>query len=251
MSTSTQKPLSIAEVVELPVSREDEPTWVNEFTGVVRAIQEKKVRTSGKAMWINRIGDTTGSAEITMSLFAPPRFAIGDVIVVEGKGMRRTEYEGNAQVTPSSKSQPNINVIGQSAHHEEQAQRKSESAPAVNGQTFPVAGQTVGMSMNNALTLLTSKLTHDEMIARIITPTFWHSVHEVASDIIRCSRLLEAGKLAPSVKERAGGASAARPEPAPQPARPAQPPPAAPRKGPTDEQLANRTDHGIDEDVPF
>lgn len=68
----------------------------------------------------------------------------------------------------------------------------------------PVFGATVGMAINQALDLLTRDLNHDERVERIVTPVFWHSVHEVASDIIRVSRHLEAGHLAPSPSERAG-----------------------------------------------
>lgn len=67
----------------------------------------------------------------------------------------------------------------------------------------PVFGATVGLGINQALDLLTRDLNHDERVERIVSPVFWHSVHEVASDIIRVSRHLEAGHLAPSPSERA------------------------------------------------
>ena len=71
----------------------------------------------------------------------------------------------------------------------------------------PVFGATVGMAINQALDLLTRDLNHDERVERIVAPVFWHSVHEVASDIIRVSRHLEAGHLAPSPSERSNRAT--------------------------------------------
>jgi len=246
MSTR-EKPLSIAEVFELPSGDKDNPSWVGEFTGVVNRLTPKTSK-EGKKYWVCVIGDLTGSAEIEMSVFTAPKFYEGDVIEVTGQGMRRTEYQGKAQVALSQKSQ--VLKVAASAHHEEQQHRRADSRSALNSAAFTVPGPTVGMAINNAIDVLTKNLdTRDAIIERLCEPGFWMAVHETASDIIRLSRLLEAGKLAPSVKERSGGASAARPEPPPQPTRPS-PQPAAPRKAPTDEQLANRDEYD-QENIPF
>jgi hypothetical protein len=242
---STKELLSIAEVYEMTPGDKDSPVWVDEFTGVVNSIEQKQGKESGKKFWTCVIGDLTSPAEIQMSVFTAPKFSEGDVIEVTGQGMRRTEYNSTAQVTISKNTQ--VLKVAQSAHHQEQQQRKAESAPAVNGKLFTVRGETVGMAMNNALDILTKHFdTRDQMIERICHPNFWASVHDLASDIIREARALEAGKLAPSVRDRNGGVSAQRGAPA-QP--PVQPKP-APRANPRDDD-ASKDAPGNDEEVPF
>lgn len=206
----SNQPLSIAEVCEIKPGPESRAAWIDSLIGIVNSIDKKTAKLSGKSFWICVLGDTTGSAKATMSVFTAPKFSAGSTIVVSGKGIRRTEYNGAAQINIGKETK--INVVAESEHSQNQEDvpydTPSQSAPARHSAPQPgdkpVIGVTVGMSINNALTLLTSKLTHDEIVARIITPVFWFSVHEVASDIIRMSRLLESGKLAPAIRERTG-----------------------------------------------
>jgi len=62
----------------------------------------------------------------------------------------------------------------------------------------PVHGQTVGMAVKEAARLAAG------IGIRPGAREFCRSVHEVASDLIRVSAMLEAGNLAPSARERVG-----------------------------------------------
>lgn len=201
MSNKTEKPLSVAEVCELVPGGENNPCWINGgFTGVVKEIKRTTVKKTGRPMNICTIGDTTGSAVISMTVFNAVPFNEGDVIEVSGQGLRRTEYNGLAQVSLSQKSE--IHLLGKSVHHPEQVERKANSEPAIDGTLHPVPGQSVGMALNNALTLLSTGATPTEIERDVNLPEFWEKVYTVASDIIRVSRLLESGKLAEPVKNR-------------------------------------------------
>lgn len=226
------KLLSVAEVCELVPGGESNPTWINTgFSGVVREIKRTTVKKTGRPMNICTIADAVGSAVISMTVFNAVSFNEGDLIEVVGQGLRRTEYNGLAQVSLSQKSE--IHVLGRSVHHEEQKERVAESLPALNGQSQPVPGQTVGMAMKEALTALVPGNG-----ARMNTTAFWFEVHQFASDVIRVSRQLEAGKLAPSVKERTAT------KPNPQPDTPPPPPPAVRRSAPA-------STPEIEEEPPF
>ncbi len=206
------KLLSVAEVCELVPGGENNPCWINGgFTGVVREIKRTTVKKTGRPMNICTIADSVGSAVISMTVFNAVNFNEGDVIEIVGQGLRRTEYNGLAQVSLSQKSE--IHILGRSVHHEEQKERVAESQPSVNGQLQPVAGQSVGMAIKEALTALVPGNG-----ARMNTTAFWFEVHQFASDVIRVSRQLEAGKLAPSVKERTAlpAKNPERPAPTPQ-----------------------------------
>lgn len=195
------KMLSVAEVFEMTPGDDVNATWINPgFTAVVRDIKRTKTKKGG-AMNICTLADTVGSATISMSVFAAIKFNEGDVIEVSGQGLRRTEYNGLQQVSLSQKTE--IHILGKSVHHEEQKERVANSEPAINGQLNPVPGQTVGMAMKEAIALCRSNRQEWPLDAQ-----FWSEVHTAASDIIRVSRLLESGKLAPSPKERATGKQA-------------------------------------------
>ena len=196
------RPLTIAEVYELPAGTKDDTTWIDQgVTAVVRKIEKRAAKTGNRTIYKCTLGDPTGHVAVEMALFAPPRFNEGDVIEITGKGIRRTEYNGTAQIDVGKKVE--IHVLGQSVHHEEQATREAQSKLALDGEPFPVPGQTVGNAINNAIELRTHTLTNaGEMIAALEQPEFWHGVYTTASDIIRVARLLEKGRLAPAVKER-------------------------------------------------
>jgi hypothetical protein len=103
------------------------------------------------------------------------------------------------------------------------------------------------MAMNQAIALLTYELSHDEIVQSVCEAHFWRAVHETASDVIRVSRMLEAGRLAPSVKERTAGPAPANPSPSRSPAPTRAPQPENER------QAANLLPPGtvMDEDLPF
>lgn len=240
----TEQMLSVAEAVELQPGDAQNATWINPgMQGVVRKI-ERKMTKAGKPFFPCVIADTTGSATIEVSFFTAPKFGEGDLIELSGQGLRRTEYNGKPQAAIGQKTE--VHVIGKHVHAEEQTQRAAAGAPAIDGTLQPVQGQTVGMAMKEALAIVVFERTGGERGS----PIFWEDVYTVASDIIRVSRLLESGKLAPSVKERAGGHSSNVEAAAAAVAAPAAAAKPATAKGkPTERELANLT-HG-DEDVPF
>lgn len=235
-------PLTIAQLCGLAPD-----SWVNDgFIATVRTIEIKNKKAGGN-FWKCALADPTGATTVNCSLFVAPRFKQGDVIEVTGKGIKYKDGQYGKEVSVSDKA--SINVLGASVHHAEQAERLADSRPAINGQDHPVNGQTVGMAMKEAVGLLTHKLTHDEAVARIITPVFWQSVHEVSSDIIRVSRLLEAGKLAKPVRERQPG-YVRPPEPSAAASGRADPLASRAKPAPGPEGSAFPTG-GANEDVPF
>ena len=122
---------------------------------------------------------------------------------------------------------------------------QSEVHQSPPSQTAPINGQTVGMAMKEALNILLEGLAHDERIAKIQEPSFWASVMELASDIIRVSHYLESGHIAPSVKNRIAAYTAPAPvAPQPKPVVTAT----RPQPGPGGAVQLNPADS---EDVPF
>lgn len=79
-------------------------------------------------------------------------------------------------------------------------QRQQQSAQR---QQLTVPGITVGMAINNAVNLISKNAEfQDEYHNYLKSPEFSRDVYEIASDIIRISRMLEAGNTAPPVKDR-------------------------------------------------
>lgn len=230
-----------------------ENSWIDDgVMGVVRSITPPRPNAQ-KKYWKCVLADTVGSAKINLTVFTAPRFSEGDQIEIVGKGIKRKEYNGEAEIGLGKTSE--IHVIGHSVHHEEQQARAAEGQPALNGQLQPIHGQTVGMALKLALDLLTRDVEAAGLHATLNNQDFWKLVHVVSSDIIRVSAMIEHGKLAPSIKDRlnppakTNGVSAAHPaaQPAPAPRQVARP---------SEAQMANRADSAgreipVDEDLPF
>lgn len=224
--------LSVAEVFEMQAGDEQNATWINPgFTAVVENVKSTKTQ-KGQTMNICTLQDQTGSARISMTVFGPVKFSEGNVIEVSGQGLRRTEYKGLAQVSLGKATE--VHVIGASVHHQDQAARKENLEPAVNGSKQHINGQTVGMAVKEALTLVRDK--NDPGLTDINKPEFWAQVHQTASAIIRLSNSLEHGNLTPPLSQ-------------PKAAAPAQPPQ---RKPLTDrEQQAVPNDGQPEDSIPF
>lgn len=134
-------------------------------------------------------------------------FRVGDVVTYEVTGnfkgvskLKLNRPDGTFQPTP--RAQP--------MHQAQAASTGIQVAEPIT----PVFGATVGMSLNLAMATLNQGLGHDEIVERIAAPGFYKSVHEVASDLIRVARELEAGRLAPSPTERSKRFTAAKTAPA-------------------------------------
>lgn len=238
MSQQNDKPLSVAEVFELQPGDDDNPTWIN--PGMIAVVQsvERKMGKNGKPRWPVVFADQTGSATVESAFFSAPKFSEGDVVQLEG-GLRRTEYNGKAQVSIGKNA--TINVVGKSAHHAEQKERAASGAPAVNGQPQMVLGQTVGMALKESLALVVMAHGGIQDGKPLKDPLFWHDVKQCASNIIRLSRSLEKGHLSP-----APWPTAAKPESS---GRVDPPKPAAkPQPGPEGSAFPDQVDP---EDIPF
>lgn len=239
---TTNKPISVAEALEIVPNND---SWINDgVTGVVRDIKASGL-SSKRKFWRCTVADTVGSATIGMTVFTPPNFGIGDLIDVTGQGIKRKEYNGEAEIGVGQKTE--IHVLGKSAHHQEQVQRSESHKPSVNGQQQPVNGQTVGMALKEAAAML-AVIGYDADDLR--NPAWWKRLHEIASDVIRVSRMLERGALAAPVKYRETGVEEHRdPEPEPDP-EPTPPPRTSGRADPP--PRSNPVPHDRDdEDVPF
>jgi hypothetical protein len=137
-----------------------------------------------------------------------PAYKVGDMVGYEITG----DYKGVSKIKVDKKA---ANNFASPDHSHGTGGRPTETAPVgedVQGQrfrgpegNFPINGATVGMAMNNALTLLTSGLDHDEVVMRLCEKSFWLAVRETSSDIIRVAQNLESGHLAKSVTERTAG----------------------------------------------
>lgn len=253
MSSRTENPLmSVAEVLEIVPS---DDSWVNDgFVALVRSIKPPPANAQ-KKFWKCVLGDTTGGASINLTLFAAPKFREGDTIEVVGKGIKRKDYNGTPEVSIGKTTEFHVVTRASAGSPPPQSQASpSEPEPHQSpnehgaGHTSSpvnqyIHGQTVGMAMKEALTLVTRDMKADQLLVAMGTPLFWQHVHMAASDIIRVSLVLEKGKLAAPVRERSG-ASAASPAPAPKPATPLTPPPSRPPK-----PAADAAD--FEEDVPF
>ncbi len=148
-----------------------------------------------------------------MSVFQAPKFARGDKIRVAGQGIKKSAYNGKPQIGIGQKTGITVVASGGNAPAPAAAQA-SGAAPSTGGQVsqVQVPGPTVGMAVNNALSLLTQGMGHAEIVKATQVATFWTTAYEVASQIIRLSRSLEGGKLAPSVWDKAAQAPAPQPQ---------------------------------------
>jgi len=231
--------LSVEEVLELPPGDDQNATWINPgFKAVVREIKRTQTKKAPvRAMNICTLGSETGAAEISLTVFAAVKFEEGDLIEVSGQGLRRTEYNGLAQVTMGKNTE--IHILGKSAHAPEQAERKAAGAPPIDNKGhFPISGQTVGMAMKESLALAgmaAGGITRDVLK----DPLFWQDVKTYAGNIIRISRSLEAGKLSPP----------SWPTPKREEAPPSKPAAIKPQPGP--DGAAFPPNAGDEDSVPF
>ena len=190
----------------------------------------------------NRVCDGyTGRANSTQQ--QSPPYAVGDVVGYEPTGKAYNKVPIIKVNKKAAAEAAAAGYRGPSNSEPIHGQRMSDGTEP----TQPVFGATVGMAMNQAIALLTYELSHDEIVQSVCEAHFWKAVHETASDVIRVSRMLEAGRLAPSVKERTAGPAPANPSPSRSPAPTRAPQPENER------QAANLLPPGtvMDEDVPF
>lgn len=215
--------------------------WLDNGVAATISTVERKMSKKNRPFWVVMLQDPTGPEMAEWCCFTAPSFKAGDVLEITGKGVKIEDGQYGLKI--SSGKDAVVTVVGQSAHHEEQQQRKSEGAPAVNGKPQHVLGQTVGMAIKEAITLVKAAFpdrgAHND-------PDFWKGVKQTASNIIRISQSLEGGHLSPP-SWPIGSTSVGTP-PAPPP-KPAAPPPPPASGGRTDPPKPRHQE--VDEDVPF
>ena len=124
------------------------------------------------------------------------------------------EVSGNFKGTPTFKIGKPDSAAPQRSVAPAPVQSDVSHAPTI--QTSPINGASVGMAIKMAMDILLDGLTRDEKIARLQEPSFWASVMELSSDILRVARHIESGHLAPSIKDRISGYTApVAPQPKP------------------------------------
>lgn len=196
----------------LDVSKLPDDQWINDAEIIVTVLKIEPINKKAggvfyKATLGNGPGDYTNS--FTLSLFIAPKFQVGDVIRIAGKGLKKGSYQGKPQVGLGKES--TIDIQGKStvavAATVQQAQHAQQSQTIA---TDMVAGQTVGMAMKEALAIHTIGMSHQEATEAVTAPGFWSAVYMTASDVIRVARMLESGKLADPVSVRKGVPSAAK-----------------------------------------
>lgn len=190
----------------------DHPGWLNHGVSVVvvsitQKVSGPKAKNPGRKFWVCKVADPVGRETAELTVFgAPPNFREGDAIELTGKGIKLEDSQYGAKLSIGKDSE--VSVFGQSAHHEEQQERRAHSQPAVNGALPQIAGQTVGMAVKEAIAVIREAFPGPDGLdcGHLNDPEFWLQVHNTASDIIRVSRILEAGHLAPMVAKRDGKA---------------------------------------------
>lgn len=198
--------MTIAQILELSPGSKGNNVWVNgDFEAIVSDAQPAK----GKGPATAFLADPHNpSVAILGNFFGTDtaRFN-GKICHFSGKGITRTEFKGVQQVTLGDKA--TIQVVGTAspAAAKPAGQTSAPGHATPPSGNAPVFGATVGMAINQACALLKEKPLEPTYLN---SPQFSKDLYTLASDIIRIARVLEAGKLAPSAKDRADPEAAAR-----------------------------------------
>lgn len=193
------KLITIGEILEMRPGDRQNATWINEdFEAVVSDVK----RGSGKAPSTAVLTDPHNSGIAILGNFFgtdPSRFD-GKVCHFSGKGMTRTEYKGTQQVTIGEKA--TIQVVGDARPG--QAAKSNAGGSAGGAGSSVIHGATVGMAINQAASILREfpPCANGEEHAYFTGTAFSKDLWTIASDIVRISRVMEAGKLADSPKTR-------------------------------------------------
>jgi hypothetical protein len=211
--------ITIAELLEIPAGEKGAPQYVNaEFVAVVSHCKAPAGRMPGQAT----LTDPDTGITIVGKFFGrdPGRYE-GQTVRFSGSGMTRTAYNGTEQVTIGDKATINVERAPAPAAARPATPPPAAHAPAAQSQLSPatpaapaVFGATVGMALNNACTIIRDDYLADFTAPQRVNyykgPEFSRDLWQLASDIIRISRMLEAGKLADAPKVRADPEAAAR-----------------------------------------
>lgn len=207
-------PMSLSEVIRLP-----DQSWVNDgLTASVVSIERKTSNKTKRDFWVCQLACLLDPATtVELAIFTAPKFREGDTIELSGKGIKFEDGQYGAKVSmskttevrvvnlsPASRAPTATRPAAPAGGRDDSRGGNAPQEPTNDtGPCGRIQGQTVGMALKEALVLLSKDQPNAALKAQLTSPTFWSAVHEVASDIIRVSRVLEAGHLAKPVKERA------------------------------------------------
>lgn len=196
------KIITIGEILEMTPGDRQNVTWINDdFEAVVSDVKHG----SGKAPSTAVLTDPHNSGISILGNFFgvdPSRYA-GKVCHFSGKGLSRTEYKGTQQVTMGDKA--TIQIVGDAKPGQAPKGQSAGSSGSAGG--TGIHGATVGMAINQACQLIMHSdrcagQSGELPIEYLHSAEFSRDVGLIASDLIRVSRVLEAGKLADSPKVR-------------------------------------------------
>lgn len=179
-------------------------SWVEGgFEATVVDLREVQKKDGSGSFFVAKLSDgTPDSPVVEMSTFTAPKFNKGDKIRVSGTGIKKGSYNGKPQVKTGQKT--GITVVAKAGS----GQQGTVDVPTASS----IPGQTVGMAVNNTLSLLTQGLTHEQICKAVQSAPFWTMAYEVASQIVRLSKSIECGKLAPSVWDKSAQSPAPQPQ---------------------------------------
>lgn len=181
----------------------DDSTIEGGFEATVVEVREVAKKDGSGSFFVAKLSDGTPDSPVAeMSVFTAPKFNKGDKIRVSGQGIKKGSYNNKPQIKAGFKS--GITVVAKAGS----GQQGTVDVPTASS----IPGPTVGMAINNALNLLTQGLTHEQICKAVQTAPFWTMAYEVASQVVRLSKSIECGKLAPSVWDKAAQAPAPQPQ---------------------------------------
>lgn len=191
---NNDKTYTVAEVALLA-----DESWINgSLEAFVLKLDDVPKRAGGsftKATLGDKPGDYTNC--VTMSLFAAPRFAVGDRIRLGGGGIKKTSYQGKPQIGMGKSSTTEVVRVGG-----ERIQAAMDRSPAPNGSApasspgpSVIHGATVGNAVKETFRALTHGLSPQELAEDLQAPEFWERLKMHASSFIRVSQELESGNL--------------------------------------------------------
>lgn len=190
------KVFTCAEVAALP-----DDGWVNGSVSAHALKIDIVAKKAGGNFWKATLGDAPGDYTncVSLSLFMAPKFQQGDQIRLGGGGIKKSSYQGKPQISMGKSSTveviPGTQRIA-AAIETSQQQRHANGAQQANEQL--INGAQVGGAVKTVFEAL--KPTASDMA----NPLFWATLHEHASDYVRLCQLIEKGKLAAPIRERAG-----------------------------------------------
>lgn len=196
---SKDKPITLAEVLEIPMDDPAKGEWVNGLLTVAIS----NIETKGKAI-IAKLSDPDNPGTTIRAAF----FGRTNVLNMEGKivtlsgAVKVKEYNGHPELSCSGKF--SINVVGDAPGRGGGSGSRGDRPPPGNGggkskDTYNAGaiGQRIGNALTNACHLIAETVGSDEDVSTYLrTPKFAQDVWVIASWIMRAGDRLEAGNLA-------------------------------------------------------